>query len=96
MPRMGCAVTLRGQMWYLGGFHSQMNEYKRQVSLKAICTKIIKKIFILKKYKIVGCEMIRQSDMPIEFAEGSCNLFEVPEEKALLCFSRDSGKRCHL
>ena len=40
MPRMGCAVTLRGTMWYLGGYNSQMNEYKRQVSFKAIFTKI--------------------------------------------------------
>ena len=38
-PRMGCAVTLRGQMWYLGGFHSGTNEYARQVEFQSYFTK---------------------------------------------------------
>ena len=50
----------------------------------------------LKASKIVGCEMIRQFDLPFDFDRGSCNTFQIPDEKVLMCFSDDSRKSCHL
>ena len=49
-----------------------------------------------KAAKVVGCEMIRQSDLPFDFDRGSCNTFEVPEEKALMCFSKNDLRSCHM
>ena len=47
--------------------------------------------------QIIGCEMMRQDrDLPFDFDLGSCNTFEVPEEKVLMCFSQDDRKSCHL
>ena len=41
--------------------------------------------------------MVRQEDdLPFNFYAGSCNTFTAPEEKALLCFSRDNRKQCQL
>ena len=41
--------------------------------------------------------MVRQKDdLPFEFQYGSCNTFAAPEEKALLCFSDNNRKECHL
>jgi len=51
---------------------------------------------ILKKYKIVGCEVARQDDLPFKFVFGSCNSFAASEEKALLCFSHGDPAKCHL
>ena len=84
----GCGVTLRGQFWYFG------NQNKpRQASFEI---KISKINHHFKAAKIVGCEMVRQSDLPFNFDRGACNTFEVPEEKVLMCFSNDNRKSCHL
>jgi len=40
--------------------------------------------------------MLRQSDLLFDFQIGSCNTFEVPEEKVLMCFSKTDRKTCHL
>ena len=63
--------------------------------------RLVKKIMIsmrnlyFKASKIVGCKMIRQFDLPFDFSLGSCNTFQVPDEKVLMCFS-ESSKNCHL
>ena len=81
-------MTLRGQFWYFG-IHSD----KRQVTLEIMISKIN---YRFKAAKVVGCEMIRQSDLPFDFDRGSCNTFEVPEEKVLMCFGLKSTKNCHM
>ena len=40
--------------------------------------------------------MVKQYDLPFNFDRGSCNTFEMPEEKVLMCFSQDSSKSCHM
>ena len=89
-PVHGCAVSLRGRMWYFGGYGAQDI---RQVSKEVILPKLN---LILKASKVVGCKMTRQSDLPFDFYGGSCNTFAVPEEKVLMCFSEDSRKSCRV
>ena len=44
---------------------------------------------------MVGCELVRQSNLPFDFTLGACNTFSSPEEKILLCFDvRHGKKRC--
>ena len=38
----------------------------------------------MKAGKLLGCKMLKQSDLPFDFEFGSCNNFKVPEEKALI------------
>ena len=40
--------------------------------------------------------MQRQADLPFDFAFGACNTFQLPDEKALLCFSLDDSRSCHM
>ena len=87
--KFGCAVTLKGLMWYFGG----SNDMSRQVSFKVI--QQVQK-FILKMSLITGCEINRQSDLPFDFSMGSCNTFKTPEEKAMLCFNAFNRRDCHL
>ena len=86
--KQGCGVTLRGQFWYFGN-----QSDKRQVTLEIMIWKIN---YRFKAAKVVGCQMVRQSDLPFDFDRGSCNTFKVPEEEVLMCFSIDSRKSCHL
>ena len=87
----GCGVTLRGQFWYLGGFDSQS---KRQVNLKSnICNN---RFLLFQASKVVACQMIRQLELSFDFDRGSCNTFNVPDEKVLMCFSSASRKRCDM
>ena len=86
--KQGCGVTIRGQFWYFGNHMSN-----RQVLFEII---ILIRNYYFKAAKVVGCEMIRQSDLPFNFDRGSCNTFQVPEEKVLMCFSEDSRKSCHM
>ena len=52
--------------------------------------------------QIYGCKMLRQfKNLPFKFERGSCNTFETPEQKAMLCFGYDGYYRsktrsCHL
>ena len=88
----GCGVTLHGQFWYFGG--NLNTGYERKVNIDAY---IFQTEISLKASKVVGCEMIRQPfDLPYSFYSGSCNTFNVPDEKVLMCFSSDSRKSCHL
>ena len=50
--------------------------------------------YSLKVSKIVGCQMLRQSDMIFEFYKGSCNTFTEPEPKVLLCFDLNKSQAC--
>ena len=49
-----------------------------------------------KASKIVGCELVRQADMPFDFDRGFCNTFD---EKALMCFHLNnsiSARKCRM
>ena len=46
--------------------------------------------------KIVGCEMVRQNDMPFDFYYGSCNSFAQPKPRILLCFDNNHPTECHM
>ena len=87
----GCAVSLKGQFWYLGGSSSNKRRVKKN-------SKIFFANFILyfKITKIIGCELVAQGDLPFEFLRGSCSTFSVPEEKALMCFDYSNTQECHM
>ena len=42
---------------------------------------------------MVGCNLVRQSDMPFEFYVGACSTFKTPKEKVLMCFDAHYGKK---
>ena len=48
-----------------------------------------------KASKIIGCELVRQRDMPFSFSYGSCNTFLEPNPKVLLCFDDENVKSCN-
>ena len=50
-------------------------------------------IIFVKASKMVGCNLVRQSDMPFEFYVGACNTFKTPKEKVLMCFDAHYGKK---
>ena len=88
MPDRGCGATLNGEFWYFGGIHANY----RQVSLKRI---FLRSNDIFKASKMVGCDLVRQFNMPFELYKGACNTFKTPKEKVLMCFDAHHGrKRC--
>ena len=45
--------------------------------------------------KIDGCQLVRQADMGFDFDEGSCQSFDQPTPKILLCFDYYHSNECH-
>ena len=50
-------------------------------------------MIFFKASKMVGCNLVRQSDMPFEFYVGACSTFKTPKEKVLMCFDAHYGKK---
>ena len=40
--------------------------------------------------KVIGCNLVRQNDLPFDFEWGACNSFSYPSPKILLCFDSSS------
>ena len=85
----GCGATLHNEFWYFG---SGSSLYKRQVKLQKCPLNIY---LIFQANKIVGCKLERQTDMNFNFGYGSCNTFNEPNQKVLLCFDYDNSRECH-
>merc|ERR1711990_433021 len=45
--------------------------------------------------KVVGCKLERQDNLDFDFYLGSCNTFNQPDQKVLLCFDYRNAKQCH-
>ena len=45
--------------------------------------------------KIHGCQLVRQADMGFDFYIGSCQSFNQPTPKILLCFDYTHTNECH-
>ena len=45
--------------------------------------------------KVIGCNLVRLTDLDFKFSHGSCNTFTEPEPKVLLCFDEDNARQCH-
>ena len=88
----GCSITLKGQMWYLGG-----SQNKRQVKKYKINYRI--KIQDFKASRIIDYKLVKQANLPFDFYLGSCSTFEPFNELALMCFdqagSQTKKKECH-
>ena len=89
----GCAVSMRGQFWYFGGYRP------REVRKSTLC---FFKLFLFKAVMIMGCQIVRLPDLPFYFQYGSCNTFKPSEEKALMCFGntyhydKNKAKACFM
>ena len=85
----GCGALLQNVFWYFGG--SIWGSRTRHVNYSKIC-----QIFIcFQVSKIVGCKMERQTDLNFDFYDGSCNTFNEPNPKVLLCFDQNNERECH-
>ena len=88
----GCGATLNGEFWYFGG----EDKYKN-VSLSSINFKIYNLCFSIFQTvsKIVGCQLVKQSDMAFDLSHPACNTFLEPTPKVLLCFPHEDVQGCH-
>ena len=51
--------------------------------------------FIFQVIKFEGCNLVKFADMPFDLDAGSCNSFELPTPKVLLCFYYYQPQKCH-
>ena len=95
----GCGAMLKGEYWYFGGENHQSSD-KYVQTLFEMPLKIFRYIGILqfcffKVSKIIGYNLVRQSDIVIDFSLGSCQSFDEPTPKILLCFDYHKTNDCH-
>ena len=97
-----------GEYWYFGG---EKSGTKRQVSHEyldsSFCSKCRQSesltvdsprwtsFYYVKVSKIDGCQLVRQADMEFDFYIGSCQSFDQPAPKILLCFDLNHPSECH-
>ena len=67
------------------------------LGISSLQTRIENPIFdwYVKVSKIDGCQLVRQADMEFDFYIGSCQSFDQPTPKILLCFDYSHTSECH-
>ena len=78
-----------GEFWYFGQGKAV------SIYLDFLSIRVFGSNFLFKASKIIGCELVRQRDMPFSFSYGSCNTFLEPNPKVLLCFDDENVKSCN-
>ena len=79
-----------GEYWYFGG---EVSANRRQVIRFSTDDPIFN--WNIKVSKIDGCQLVRQADMEFDFYIGSCQSFDQPTPKILLCFDYYHTTECH-
>ena len=90
----GCGASLNGEFWYFGGGSFTYSN----VSLSLFDFRIYNLLltFFQTVSKIVGCQLVKQTNMAFDLFYPACNTFLEPDPKVLLCFSSSgSHKACH-
>ena len=83
----GCGATLNGEFWYFGN--------GKKVSFGRMTNQLEFMTPHIQVSKIVGCQLVRQPDMAFDMSYPSCNTFDEPIPKILLCFDNSKAKDCH-
>ena len=89
--KKGCGVTFLGDFWYFG----DENKVSLIMVVSSLNFGLNVKLSSLKASKVVGCDLVRQTDLAFQFNHGSCNAFNEPVPKVLLCFDEDENRLCH-
>ena len=85
-----------GQFWYFGD--GTQVSLIRIIGCSYDSSKTINKCYLrfyiiyytenylsIKVHKVIGCELVKQTDLEFKFNHGSCNSFLEPNPKVLLC-----------